>query len=105
MPAREVERLDPIASANGVVTVRFEQIVEELHVELIVFHDQDGLWHSISAHFPVAHSRQSPARPCSGMIGTVMPISYGKANFIIYQWGLAGFGLCLFTGLALSSRQ
>jgi hypothetical protein len=102
MLAREVERLDPVASADGIVTVRFEQIVEELHVELVVFHDQDGLWHSLSAHFPVAHSRQSPARPCSGMIGTVMPISYGKANLVDSQGGLAGFGHLPFTGLALS---
>jgi hypothetical protein len=31
--------------------MRFKQIVEELHVELIVLHDQDGLWHSVPALF------------------------------------------------------
>src|SRR5262249_54638148 len=85
MLAREVKRLDPVASADSTVTLRFEEIVEELHVELVVFHDQDGFWHSLSAHFPVAHSRQSLARPCSGMIGTVMPISYCTLKYQLNQ--------------------
>jgi hypothetical protein len=81
--------------------VRFEEIVEELHVELVVFHDQDGLWHSISAHFPVTHSRQSPAPPCSGMIGTVMPISYGTLKYQLNQWGCHSDNPVSFLGLPL----
>src|SRR5437016_10985096 len=72
--------------------MRFEEVVEELHVELIVLHDQDGLWHSLPALSPscpccpecafVPNARLSRVRmrPRSGMIGTVVPICYGKAN-------------------------
>src|ERR1700674_187123 len=45
MLAREIERLDPVARADGGVTVSLQQIMEELHVQLVVFHDQDGLGH------------------------------------------------------------
>ena len=44
--AREVERLDAVAGADGLVAVRLQQVVEELHVELVVLHDHDGLRHS-----------------------------------------------------------
>src|SRR5579885_1339709 len=43
--AREVERLDAVPGSDRAVAVRFEEIVEELHVELVVFHDQDGFRH------------------------------------------------------------
>jgi hypothetical protein len=33
--------------------VGFEQVVEELHVQLIVFHDQDGLWHFLPVLSPI----------------------------------------------------
>ena len=45
MLAREIERLDAVAGADGLVAVRLQQVVEELHVELVVLHDQDGLGH------------------------------------------------------------
>src|ERR1700688_4519501 len=43
--AREIERLDPIAGADGLVAVRLQEVVEELHIQLVVLHDQDGLRH------------------------------------------------------------
>src|SRR5262249_44259530 len=45
MLAGEVERLDAVAGTERLVAVRLQQIVEELHVELVVLHDQDGLGH------------------------------------------------------------
>src|SRR5665213_1596722 len=43
--AREIERLDAVAGADGLVAVRFQQVMEELHVELVVLDNQDGLRH------------------------------------------------------------
>src|SRR5262249_47197723 len=43
--AGKIERLDAVARADGVVAVSLQQLVEELHVELIVLHDHHGLRH------------------------------------------------------------
>src|SRR5487761_2128330 len=43
--AREIQRLDSVAGADGLVAMRFQEVVEELHVQLVVLHDQDGLRH------------------------------------------------------------
>src|SRR5438876_7296382 len=43
--AREIQRLDTVAGTDSAVTMSFQQIVEELHVELVVLHDQDSLGH------------------------------------------------------------
>ena len=43
--AREIERLDAVAGADSLVAVRFQEVVEELHIQLVVLHDQDGLRH------------------------------------------------------------
>src|SRR5215467_4256200 len=43
--AREIECLDTVAGRDRLVAVRFQQVVEELHVELVVLHDHDGLRH------------------------------------------------------------
>ena len=43
MLAGEIERLDAVAGAEGLIAVGFQQVVEELHVELVVLHDQDVL--------------------------------------------------------------
>src|SRR6185312_10606513 len=43
---REVERLDTVSRSDGLIAMRFQQIVEELHVQLVVLHNQDGLGHS-----------------------------------------------------------
>ena len=40
--AREIERLDAVAGADGLVAMRFQEVVEELHIQLVVLHDQDG---------------------------------------------------------------
>src|SRR5664280_690310 len=43
--ARQIERLDAVAGADGLVAMRFQQVVEELHIQLVVLYDQDGLRH------------------------------------------------------------
>src|SRR5260221_2904063 len=43
MQARELQRLHTVLGLQGVVTMRLEQVVEELHIELIVLDDQYGL--------------------------------------------------------------
>src|ERR1700728_5208352 len=57
MLARQIERLDAVARPDRRIAVGFQQIVEELHVELVVFHNQDGFRHPHSL-------RRSPARCC-----------------------------------------
>ncbi len=49
MRAGEVNRLQAVAGLDDVVAARFQEIVEELHVELVVFHDQDRLRHASDA--------------------------------------------------------
>jgi hypothetical protein len=46
MLARKIERLDSVARAYGLVTMGFQQVVKELHIELVVFHDHDSFGHS-----------------------------------------------------------
>src|SRR5215813_9481308 len=41
--AGEIERLDAVARADGMVAVSLQQVVEEFHVELIVLHNHHGL--------------------------------------------------------------
>src|SRR5262247_1826257 len=43
--AGEIECLDAVARADGMVAISLQQIVEELHVELVVLHDHHGLRH------------------------------------------------------------
>src|SRR5262245_20610298 len=50
MFAGEIGHLEAVASADSAVPVGFQQVVEELHVELVVLHDQYCLRHlSLSA--------------------------------------------------------
>src|SRR6185312_9162911 len=71
--AREVESLDAVPGSDRAVAVRFKEIVEELHVELVVFHDQDGFRHAPRPFCP--QSATCPTRSAShwrarsGMIG------------------------------------
>src|ERR1700712_4700608 len=53
--AHEIERLETVAGARGLIAMRFQQIAKELHVQLIVLHDQDGFCHP-SLQFPGALS-------------------------------------------------
>src|ERR1700693_227613 len=46
MLAGQLQRLDTVAGTPRRIAVRFQQIVKELHIELVVLHDQDGLGHS-----------------------------------------------------------
>ncbi len=61
MPAGELQRLQPVAGLDGGIAMRGEQIVEELHVELVVLHDQNGL----AARARLGHARVAGA---SGLV-------------------------------------
>jgi hypothetical protein len=43
-----------------VIPVRLQKVVEELHVELVVFHDQDGLRHPSPTYEIMRRRRPSP---------------------------------------------
>ena len=44
--AGEIERFDSRCCVpDGLVAMGFQQVAKELHVELVVFHDQDGFGH------------------------------------------------------------
>src|SRR5205814_7483395 len=45
--ADQIERLETIAGAGGLIAMRFQQVAKELHVELVVLHDQDGFGHPV----------------------------------------------------------
>jgi len=49
----QIERFQAVAGAHGLVTACFDEVPKELHIELIVLHDQDGFCHP---------SLQSPGR-------------------------------------------
>ncbi len=68
--SREIERLYSIARADGLVAVRLQQVVEELHVELIVLHDQDGLGHSAppATQAPLAYGQRTRPQARMGRI-------------------------------------
>ena len=83
--AREIERLNAISRPDGLITVGLQQVVKELHVELVVFHDHDGLSHPRPSSSP--DTRQSPTGPSppdpdidQEHCAKVGPICYGKAN-------------------------
>ena len=57
--ARQADRLHAALGLNGGVAVSFEQVVEELHVQLIVFNDQNRFLH-MPRH---ARSGPNPSRP------------------------------------------
>jgi hypothetical protein len=49
--SRELQRFHAVLGLQNVVAVRLDQIVEELHVELVVFDDQDRLLGRAAALF------------------------------------------------------
>ena len=49
MLAGDVQRFHPILGLQDVVAMGVQQVVEELHIELIVLHDQDRLGFGIHA--------------------------------------------------------
>ena len=44
--AGKIHSVDSIAGADGLIAMGLQKIVEELHIELIVLHDQDSFGHS-----------------------------------------------------------
>src|SRR6185437_4334853 len=67
--AREVERLDAVPGSDRSVAMGLQEVVEELHVELVVFHDQDGFRHVSRPSSPRRLPAASLWRARSGMIG------------------------------------
>ena len=62
--AGKVDRLEAVARLDDIVADPFQEIVEELHVELVVFHDQHGLGHcGLGSGSRRARPRAGP-RPC-----------------------------------------
>jgi hypothetical protein len=53
--SRELQRLHAVLGLQNVVAVRLDQIVEELHVELVVLDDQDRLLGRAAALFLRRH--------------------------------------------------
>jgi hypothetical protein len=47
--AREFQRFDAAAARQRLIAMRFQKIVEQLHVQLIVFHDQNAFLHRKNA--------------------------------------------------------
>src|SRR5712692_826188 len=84
--AREVERLDAVARPERPVAVRLQQVVEELHVELVVFLDQDGLRHPCPsgcpglAAAPTATVMPYPQARARAPPRILVAIYYGNAN-------------------------
>src|SRR5215468_1279229 len=78
--AGEIERPNAVARADGMVAVSLQQVVEELHVELIVLHAHHGLRHpaelkrlaiSVTTGLAVLHRCFAPQRRATagGAIG------------------------------------
>ena len=76
-----IEGFDAVARAHGVVTVRLQQIVEELHIELVVLHDQDRLGHWPA---PLPRCRKRAASPPQAHFGIIFKNlvrkCYGNGN-------------------------
>src|SRR3546814_6229290 len=57
--AGDFQRIDAVARLKRLIAMRVEKIMEELHVQLIVFDDQNLLGHRI--HAPELHLLPSPS--------------------------------------------
>ena len=78
MGPRELDRLHAVERLQGGVAARLQQIVEELHVELVVLDDQDRLGHRGLFPGPAA-MRLGAAFDVGCMKGTHFQ-GYGKAS-------------------------
>jgi hypothetical protein len=71
MLARNVERFHAILGLQDVVTMRVQQIMKELHIELVVLHDQNRLGFGIH-HLTLQSANplnRGPANgPCLGQV-------------------------------------
>src|SRR5580692_6187292 len=59
--AHKVKCLETVAGAGSLVAMRLEQIAKELHIELVVLHDQDGFCHP-APPIPAIQTRQAVHR-------------------------------------------
>src|SRR5262245_60360493 len=75
--AGEIGHLEAVARADGAVAVGFQQVVEKLHVELVVLHDPYCLRH-LSPSGKSAQERRCAARPVPTTSDklTLAPIRY-----------------------------
>src|SRR5690606_32374066 len=78
VPTRKIERLYAVTRSHGAVPVRFQEIVEELHIQFVVFHDQDGFGHSPPPWRPAASA--TSGIPAASSHANVLTIYYGNAN-------------------------
>src|SRR5216684_538181 len=62
--ADEIERLEAVAGAGGLIAMRFQQIAKELHIQLVVLHDQDGFCHPVPPNSQVIPKRQTLLPAC-----------------------------------------
>src|SRR5581483_8647040 len=90
--ARDPERIHAAARLQCPVAVGVEQIVEELHIELVVLHDQDGLGDSLSIG-PAARNasagllvgRHAAGKPDPGPPYTLAPIRCGPSSRVCFR--------------------
>jgi hypothetical protein len=68
MGAHELERFGAFIGPNRGVTMGFQQVAKELHVQFVVFNDQDGFRHPVPPHSRIAGDVNSPRQKDSGMI-------------------------------------
>src|SRR5215204_4470377 len=61
--AGELERLDAVAGLQGGVAMRLEEVVEELHIELVVLDDENGFLHDGCPAGPKASRARPSPRP------------------------------------------
>src|SRR5215469_326787 len=59
MLARQLQRFHAVFGLQNIVAVRFQQIVEELHVEVVVFDDEDSLARHVNVPVPVCCTLES----------------------------------------------
>ena len=45
--ADEIKGLETVAGAGCAIAMRLQQIAKELHIQLVVLHDQDGFRHPV----------------------------------------------------------
>src|SRR5215813_9022849 len=78
--AGEIEHIEAVARAYGVVAVSLQHVVEELHVELMVLHDHHCLRHLPP---PGKFGRRATARRArlrTARSESLVPIRYRNAN-------------------------
>src|SRR4029077_7932830 len=80
MRACKLDRLDSVARAHGVVAVCLQQVVEELHIKLVVFHDQHGFSQSQIPSLPQCPGCADRCARNQQLTGTIVRIPYRNGN-------------------------